>query len=346
MTRRTFLMSAAATIRLPKKTRVAIIGVVGHIGDVTQPLPRLPDVEIAGVYDSDREAAARLLRNPNLKGAKLYDDYRRMLDVEKPDIAAVCNDNGARAAGILAALERGMHVIAEKPLALKMSDLDQIEKMLAAKKLKLSMLVNMRTTPHYQAMHRIVQSGEIGEVAQITSQKSYQTKSWPAWRSKRSTYGGTMPWIGIHMVDLMRWISGREFTEAASYEAHIGFPQLGEMENSTATIFRLDNGGVASLRMDYLRPDTAPTHGDDRIRMAGTKGVVEYQAATGLTLMTANKKPEKITEMPEERSLFVEFLESIYHDKPAWPAVPDIFRTCRIVLEAQRAAVEHRIVAL
>ena len=55
-----------------------------------------------------------LLRDPEWTG---LGNYRRMLDVEKPDIAAVCNDNGARAAGILAALERGMHVIAEKPLA-------------------------------------------------------------------------------------------------------------------------------------------------------------------------------------------------------------------------------------
>lgn len=339
-------MSAAATVRLPKKTRVGIIGVVGHIGDVVSPLPRLPDVEIAAVFDPSREAAARLLRNPNLKGAKVYDDYRRMLDTEKLDIAAVCNDNGARSAAVLASLEHGLHVIAEKPLGLTMAELDRIERTLAEKKLKLSMLLNMRCAPHYQAMHTIAQSGEIGEIAQMSSQKSYQTKSWPEWRSKRSTYGGTMPWIGIHMIDLMRWTSGREFKETASYEAHIGFPQLGEMENSTATIFRLDNGGVATLHMDYLRPDAAPTHGDDRLRLAGTKGVLEYLAPTGLTLVTSTKKPYQVTDFPPARSLFVEFLESIYHDKPAWPTVPDIFRVCRVSVAAQEAAEKHRIVKL
>ena len=38
--------------------------------------------------------------------------------------------------------------------------------------------------------------------------------------------------------------------------------------------------------MDYLRPATAPTHGDDRLRIAGTLGVVEHQEGRGLTLVT------------------------------------------------------------
>ena len=70
------------------------------------------------------------------------------------------------------------------------------------------------------------------------------------------------------------------------------------MENTTATLFRLDNRGTAALRMDYLRPETAPTHGDDRLRLAGTRGVLEYQAATGLTLVTAKEKPRVITDLP------------------------------------------------
>ena len=60
------------------------------------------------------------------------------------------------------------------------------------------------------------------------------------------------------------------------------------METATASVLQLDNGGLATLRVDYFRPETAPTHGDDRLRLAGTKGIVEYQASTGVTLMTAD----------------------------------------------------------
>ena len=73
------------------------------------------------------------------------------------------------------------------------------------------------------------------------------------------------------MVDLMRWTSGREFTEAVSFQTRVGFPEIKEMKNVTGSMFRLDNGGVALLQMDYLRPKLAATHGDDRLRVAGPK---------------------------------------------------------------------------
>src|SRR3954469_1642273 len=109
------------------------------------------------------------------------------------------------------------------------------------------------------------------------------------------------------MIDLMRYTSGREFTEAVGLQTHIGFPELGEMENVTASIFKLDNGGLATLRMDYLRTESAATHGDDRLRLAGTKGVAEYQESTGVTLMTTSQKPQVIESLPKRQSVFIDF---------------------------------------
>jgi predicted dehydrogenase len=140
------------------------------------------------------------------------------------------------------------------------------------------------------------------------------------------------------MIDLMRHISGREFKETFGYQAHIGFPNLGEMENVTASLFRLDNGGVAALRMDYLRTETSPTHEDDRLRLAGTKGVLEYQAATGVTLMTTEQKPHRIESLPPQQSVFLDFLNSSYNGKPAALTLADCYRVTEITIAAQTAA--------
>ena len=128
------------------------------------------------------------------------------------------------------------------------------------------MLLTMQFEPEYQAMRNIVRSGRIGEVVSLDAQKSYKLGMRPGWMKVRKSYGGTIPYIGIHLVDLMRWISGRELVEAAAFQSNVGFPEIGEMENNTAVIFKLDNRGTASLHLDYLRPATAPTHGDDRLR--------------------------------------------------------------------------------
>ena len=351
LTRRSWLAGAAASamaapepLRLPRKIRIAILGFDGHTAEILSPLPQLPDVEVVAICDQDPKVLARQARNRHLKAARQYTEYRRMLDQEKLDMVAVCNNNGERAAAILECIARRLHVVAEKPLALRRDDLDQIKKAVAASSIRLTMLLPMRFTPPYLALKAVVDSGRVGEVAQIGAQKSYKAGERPAWMRHRATYGGTVPWIGIHMVDLMRWTSGREFTAAASFQSHVGFPQLEDMENVTASIFRLDNGGVGMLRMDYLRPETAPTHGDDRLRLAGTRGVAEYMAATGVTLLPSDGKPETIRELPPAQSLFIDFLQSVYHGRPAALSLADVFRVNEIVLATHEAG-ERGVIA-
>lgn len=336
--------STTPALRLPKKVRIAFIGTDGHTGEVITPLPQLPDAEIVAVHESEARAKQFLRRFP---AAKAYaGDYRRMLDEVKPDIVTVCNVISEHAAAIVECLNRDIHVVAEKPVASEPADLERIRKAIAGSKGKLTAMYNMRYSPPYLALKKICASGELGDVVQIDSQKSYKVGNREPWWYKRATYGGTMPWIGIHMVDLMRYVSGRDLTETFGYQNHVAFPETGDTENVTGHVFRLDNGGVALLRMDYLRPLNAPTHGDDRMRLAGTNGVAEYMAATGVTLVSDKRKPEVIQELPPSEDLFVHFLDHIYNGKPPGITWDDIYRTTHIVLSARAAAEQHRVVKL
>ena len=354
-TRRSVLWTAAAAplaaqslspIRLPRTLRLAIIGFDGHPGEITGPLPRLPDIEVVAICSADPNVLARQARNPRLAGARRYTDYIEMLNREQLDLVAVCNNNGERAGAIIASAKRGLNVIAEKPLAINRADFKAVRQAVEQNKVALGMLLPMRFDPPYLALKNAVDAGLIGEVAQISAQKSYKAGERPAWFLNRATYGSTMLWIGIHMVDLMRFTSGREFTQAAGFASRVGYPELRYMENVTATVFQLDNGGAGSLRMDYFRPATAPTHGDDRLRLAGLKGVVEYQAATGVTLMNAERKPVTLPLPPEGPSVFIDYLESTYKgEKPALP-VADIWRVNEIVLGANEAMETGAVVRL
>jgi predicted dehydrogenase len=348
-TRRTLLTglalapAAVPAIKLPTKVRLGLLDLEGHVGEVIKPLEQLPDIEVTAIAHPDAATVRKqMASNPRLASARHYTDYRRMLDFEKLDMVSVCNPNGPRAQAILACLERKVHIIAEKPLALTRSDLEKIRKSLAAAGTKLSTLLPMRFDSSYLALHK--HAPEIGEIINITSQKSYKAGNRVAWMKKQDTYGGTIPWIGIHMIDLMRFTSKREMTEAFSYRAQIGAPPgIGEMENTTGSLFRLDNGGVATLHMDYCRPETAPTHGDDRLRLAGTKGVLEYMAATGVTLMVEGRKPEVIRDLPPKLSVFVDFLEHVYNNKPTLLPFEDIYRANLVTIAAQEAAVSGRV---
>lgn len=331
-------------VRLSRKVRLGLLGLEGHPGEILRPLKRLPDVRLVALYDRYPERLARAARNPVLGAAHRYRDYSKMLDKEKLDLVAVCNTNGGRAAAVLACVQHGLPVIAEKPLALNRTDLDRIRAAVKQQGVRLSMLLPMRFSARYLAMKTIVDRGDIGEVVQLASQKSYVLGNRPEWMKHRASYGGTIPWIGIHMIDLMRWASGREYTEVFSLANHVGSPKDKAMENVTASVFGLDNGGAALLRMDYLRPETAPSHGDDRLRLAGTEGIVEYQAATGVTLITAHTKLHQVRDLPPEGSVFIDFLELVYNGKRPALSLADVYRTTEVTIAAQESAERHRLV--
>lgn len=337
ITRRSLLAAAVPALRLPRKIRIGIAGMEGHIGEILNPIQGQPDVELVSAADAD---PARMAKLP--PSVKRYADYRHMLETERLDVVAIGGSNGERAEIILACAARKLHVAAEKPLAIERADLERIRQAVGRNGIHLTMLLPMRFSAPYLAMKQVVESGQIGEVGQIDAQKSYKLGERPAWMLRRSSFGGSIPYIGIHMVDLMRWIGGREFVEAVSLQAHIGFPEYGQMENSTGSLFRLDNGGVAVLHMDYLRPQSAATHGDDRLRLAGTAGVVEYQEAAGVTVITGGRKSRAVTDLPNDRSLFLDFLDSVYNRKPAALPLSDIYRVNEIVLAARESA-ERRV---
>jgi predicted dehydrogenase len=339
------MRTRASVVALPRKLKLGIIGFDGHVDEVLRVLPQLPDVQLVAVADarSDAGAIASSAKNAYVARAHRYPQASEMLEREKLDVVAVCNNDGDRAGAILACAARKLNVIAEKPLGLTRAELDGVYKAVKDNSIALGMLLPMRFDPPYLAMKQIVSSGAIGEVLQMDAQKSYQLGKRPEWQKSAGSYGSTILWIGIHMIDLMTWTSGRRFTEAASFQSRVGFPELRDMETVTASIFRLDNGGTATLRMDYLRPETAPGHGDDRLRLAGTKGVVEYQEGTGVTLMTADGSPRNIRDLPEKQSVFLDFLQATYTNKK--PALPwqETVRANEYTLAAHEAARQHRI---
>ena len=100
---------------------------------------------------------------PVLRNAKQYSDYRKMLDEMKPDVVAICNDNGARAGAVLECAERKLPMIAEKPLAIDRKQYEKVKRAIERSGQPIQLILPMRYEPHYKALKEIVASGTIGE---------------------------------------------------------------------------------------------------------------------------------------------------------------------------------------
>jgi len=326
---------------------LGLIGYDGHVDEILRPLPDFPDVELVAVADdgSDAAATASTFRNPAVSKARRYAAYADMLSREHLDCVAICNHNGARAGAIVACAERKLNLIAEKPLAITRRELASVTAAVEKNRIHAGMLLPMRFDPPYLAMKQVVDSGEIGEVCQIDAQKSYQLDARPEWQKHARTYGSTILWIGIHMIDLMSFTSGRGFSQAASFQGRVAFPELGDMQNVTATVFRLDNGGTATLRMDYLRPASVQGHGDDRLRLAGTKGIVEYREGADVAVIGPAGR-RMLTSLPRQGSVFTDFLLSTYAGAKPSLTWEEIVRANQWTLAAEEAAESGRVIPI
>ncbi len=337
-------LAAASVVKLPRKIRVGVVGWEGHLAEILRPLAVLPDVEVVAYAHPDPSGRGILAKQKELAAAKAFDSHLRMLDEMKLDVVGVVNDDGARARAVLDVLARGVHCVAEKPLAISRQDLAAVKKAALTSKAKLGMLTPLRYAPPFLAMREVVASGRIGEVLLLGGQKSYRRGANSTWKNKRASYGSTMLWIGPHVVDLFHFSSGLKMTEAFCWQANVQDPTLGDRENVVGAVLRLANGGVAELRMDYLRPDSAPTHEDDRLRIAGTKGIVEYTAATGVTLLEEGKAPAKIEQLPTARHLFADFLDHVYNGAPPRQTLDEVLHVSDAVQAAEDASRLGRVV--
>jgi len=335
---------AAGSLRaeLPDNVRVGLIGLDGHTAEATRVAGKHPQVRItAYAAETDRDRM-RAKGNKALAKAKEYGDYRALLDSEELDAVCICDQNWRRVESVTECLERKIPTAAEKPMGISIVEMEGVEETAKRTGTPLTMLLPMRFDPAFTAMRAAVRSGVIGEPIQLSGQKSYQLGDRPEWMKERETFGGTIPYIACHTVDLLRFISGRDMVRTSAFHGHVGFPQTREMENTAAISYLLDNGGTATVRLDYLRPKAAGDHGDDRIRIAGSKGVIEYRDDK-VYLMTDDEAPHELPPSADRHDLFADFLSAVHTGGTPLLTQQELFQVTRIVLRSREAADSGRV---
>ncbi|MDA0711940.1 MAG: gfo/Idh/MocA family oxidoreductase, partial [bacterium] len=117
-------------------------------------------------------------------------------------------------------------------------------------------------------------------------------------------------------------------------------------EDQGGILFQFKNGGTAVITLDYLRPSTATTHGDDRLRIAGTEGVIEVtDCGTRTHLIREGEAPRDLPLSDEE-----DFLVNLHRERIGEGehiVGPDeAIKVTRICLLAREAADTGNTIAL
>ncbi len=329
--------------------RLGLIGSTGHWQTYAPAVERVRDLTLVAVAAAGPEETTGAFDHaPGLTvDTHRYDDAQKMLDRERLDVVQVCCRNDRIPVWTRICLERGLPVMAEKPMAMDLPTLEGLFRAAQKSKAALVPMHTMRIVPALAAVRQSVRAGQIGDPLMSFSQKTYKWgKTRPNHYRSRETFPGLAPWVGIHAFDWLHWILGDVFTEVQGREGTIAHPDYAACGSHAAFLLQMRNGGVASLTLDYLRPETAPTHGDERVRIAGSRGVIETALVEKkVTLTTADSPPRSLPLSPET-DFFTQFARSLQGGGPPPLTLHDACRITEISLMAQQAADTGRVVSL
>jgi len=292
--------------------KVVSIGGFGHSVAVFNDMIGMPEAKIVGLAPAfESEDISAFSGHELCEGVEEYPDYRKLLEEVKPDVAVISTRLDLIPEVIIAAANAGCHIIAEKPLALDVETLKKVKQAVMDNGIKLTAMLSMRSEPEFIAAKEVYDSGVIGEAVVVNGRKSYKYGARPEWFGNKEQYGGTIGWVGIHALDFTNFITGLGFTKVAAMKGNFSHPDRPACEDNCSLVLQLSNGGHASMSVDLFRPESAGTHGDDWIRVVGTKGVLEARGSDhSCTVLIDGEAPVPV-ELPGKSKIFREFLLAV-----------------------------------
>ncbi|MDR6125081.1 UDP-N-acetylglucosamine 3-dehydrogenase [Bacillus sp. SLBN-46] len=237
------------------KLRVAVIG----CGSIAQHR-HLPEykankhVELVAVCDINEERAKEVAEK---FGAKAYTSYEELLNAGGVDAVSVCTPNYLHAPISIAALQAGVHVLCEKPMA---TSKQEAEAMIAAAKecgKKLMIAHNQRFVPSHQKARKLIESGEIGKIYSFRTAfghggpEGWSVDGKESWFfQKEKAFVGAMGDLGVHKTDLLRYLLGEEIVEVGSF-VETSAKEFADVDDNAVCILKTESGIIGTLAASW-----------------------------------------------------------------------------------------------
>lgn len=251
-----------------KKIKVAVVG-CGFIAN-RKHLPMLTqheDVEVVAFCDIIRERAETSAKKFGTPDAKIYLDYREVVERTDIDVVHVCTPNSSHAEITIASLESGKHVMCEKPMAKTAAEAKAMLDTAKATGKKLTIGYQNRFRSDSQFIKSLCENGDLGEIylgkAFATRRRGVPT--WGVFMDKELQGGGPLIDLGTHALDLTLWMMDNYEPVSAlgsTYNklAKIGSPANGmgpwdpekyEVEDSAFGMVKFKNGASVILEASW-----------------------------------------------------------------------------------------------
>ena len=235
-------------------------------------------LEISAVCDVVQEHMEVLLAKHELQNDMSilrYTDYKSMIQEVKPDLVSIATESGIHAEIALFCIDHGVHVIIEKPMAMSISDANEIIRHSEEKHVKVSACHQNRINIAVQEMRHALEAGRFGRLSHgsihVRWNRNQGYYDQAPWRGTWAQDGGALMNQCIHGIDLLRWTFGGEIEEVYG-QTRQQFHDYLEAEDVGMAVVKFKNGAIATIEGTT---NVYPKNLEETLYIFGEKGTVK-----------------------------------------------------------------------
>jgi predicted dehydrogenase len=226
---------------------------------------------LEALVDTDRKTVDAACKE--LEVGTAYTDYRQALEDRKIEAIVVVTPTSLHRQVVTEAAGAGKHVLCEKPMAMDVSECDQMIRACEQAGVKLQIGFMRRFDEGFREAKRRIEAGEIGDVVLVKS-LTHGPSVPQEWMYDIRKSNGPLAEVNSHDIDSLRWFVGREIEEVYALGGNFRCPQAAErypdFYDNVSMLCRFAGGkqgfidGAVSVGYGY----------DSRMEILGSRGVI------------------------------------------------------------------------
>lgn len=298
-----------------------------------------PDCKVVALCDFDDEKAK--MAKEKYPEKKFYKKASDLLDDPGIDVVTIASYDTYHFEQIKQALENDKHIFVEKPFVIYEDEAQQVRELLTEKPhLQLSSNLILRTSPRFIELREWIRSGKMGTPYYVEADYQYgrMWKLTEGWRGEipyySVIYGG-----GVHMVDLLLWLTGDRVAEVSSFGNKISTEGTQFKYNDlTVSILQFESGMTAKVACNFssMYPHF------HKLEVYGTKATFMNRLGTGLLYKDRdNGAPPEEIETPyrykAKGAMLPNFIRSIIDGEELMVGKKDVFDAMSVCFAMEKA---------
>ena len=300
-------------------------------------------VQVVGLVDVNEEALADSGRVPGLDDECLFTDVEEAVEQVEADFCSIVIPPSYRKQAAVAAAEKGMAIISEKPIADTMEASVDIYRAVKSAGVPMTVMQNYRYNPQMWTFRRLLRGGELGRINYLVARFAANYNEYGSWGSAR--YHDT-PYAfliegSVHHLDMLRNLTG---ADAVTVEGLSWNPQWSSFSSDCCGLFLFEMSDGSRAFYEGAGTNIGKLNGwhQEYYRAECERATVEVDADQVVRILRGDEEPEPVVlaspDYVGHNQVMHDFLVSLDTGEPTETCLDDNIKTMAMVFGAIEAA--------